>query len=195
MNSGLSHSWPIIMPFSIISVDIWSPGDLSNCYEQTKLLNCMCGMTEFVVCTAITNTGAAYLARIFMEHILLKFGLCIMVVRDDGNKFRGIFEQMCKALNIRFHVVANRDHKAIGIERFHKFLNHSETFQLRDEGLQNHLCEVGMTKVYAWNASPIEGTDIVRSVPAIGRALPFPLDIDMAEIPPLIDNASEIVAR
>ena len=85
----------------------------------------MCDMTEFVVCTAITTTEASYLARMFMEHILLKFGLCIMVVCDDGNEFRGTFEQMCTALNIRFHVVAKRNHKAIGIERFHKFLNHS----------------------------------------------------------------------
>ena len=140
VNSGLSHSWPIIMPFSIISVDIWSPGDLSNCYEQTKLLNCMCGMTEFVVCTAITNTGAAYLARIFMEHILLKFGHCIMVVCDDGNEFRGTFEQMRKALNIRFHVVAKRNLKAIGIERFHKFLNHSEKISTEERCAFRTIC-------------------------------------------------------
>ena len=75
----------------------------------------------------------------FMEHILLKFGLYIMVVCDDDNEFRGKFEQMCKALNIMYHVVAKRNHKVIGIEGFHKFLNHSEKIQLRNEGLHNHL--------------------------------------------------------
>jgi len=53
--------------------------------------------------------------------------------------------------------------------------------------------EVGMATVYAWNASPIDGTDIVRSVPAIGRTLRFPLDIDLAAMPDLIDNQSESV--
>ena len=51
-------------------------------------------------------TEAPYLARVFMEHVLLKFGLCIVVVCDDGNDFRGTFEKMCRALNIRFHVAA-----------------------------------------------------------------------------------------
>ena len=58
----------------------------------------MCGMTEFVMCVAITMTEASYLARMFMEHILLKFGLCIMVVCDDGNDFRGTFEKSVMTL-------------------------------------------------------------------------------------------------
>jgi len=28
---------------------------------------------------------------------------------------------------------------------------------------------------YAWNISPIDGTNILRSIPAIGRELRFPL--------------------
>ena len=31
---------------------------------------------------------------------------------------------------------------------------------------------------YTWNRSPINGTNILRSVPAIGCELRFPLDID-----------------
>jgi hypothetical protein len=34
--------------------------------------------------------------------------------------------------------------------------------------------------VYAWNASPIYGTDISRSLVAIGRESPFPIDIEGA---------------
>ena len=52
-----------------------------------------------------------------------------------------------------------------------------------------------MATAYEWNASTIEVTDIVRSAPEIGRVLPFPLDIDMDEMYPLIDNSSECVAR
>ena len=28
-----------------------------------------------------------------MEHIIVKFELCMMVVIDNGNKFRGLFEK------------------------------------------------------------------------------------------------------
>jgi len=56
-----------------------------------------------------------------MEGTLLKFGFCIMVVVDDDSKFMALFEAMVKPLNIRLHHVAKRNHKAIGVERFHKF--------------------------------------------------------------------------
>ena len=98
----------------------------------------MCDMTEFVMCVAITMTEASYPARMFMEHILLKFGLFIMVVCDDDNDFIDTFKKMCVALNIRFHIVAKRNHKAVGIEKFHKFLNHVKN-QQKNVGRPNHL--------------------------------------------------------
>ena len=76
--------------FVIVLVDIWSPGDITNCYGQKVLLNAMCDTYQWVVSVAITGTEASCLARIFMEHVFLKFGFCLMVVIDDNNKFRGI---------------------------------------------------------------------------------------------------------
>ena len=76
---------------------------------------------------------------------------------------------MCKLLNIRFHLVAKRNHKAVGIERFHKFLNHAQKIATEERGTPAAFVECGMTAAYALNASPIDSTDIVRSVPAIGR--------------------------
>ena len=148
----------------------------------------MCGMTEFVMRVAITMTEASYLARMFMEHILLKFGLCIMVVCDDGNDFRGTFGKMCDDLNIRCHVIAKRNHNAVGIEKFHKFLNHAEKISTKECGTSEAFIEVAIATSYTWNTSPVEGTDIIRSMPAIGRELRFPLDINLAEIPLVVDN-------
>ena len=68
---------------------------------------------------------AAIAARAFMEGVLLKFGLCIVIVVDDDSKFMALFEAMAKSLNIRLHRVSKRNHKAIGVERYHKFLNHN----------------------------------------------------------------------
>lgn len=72
------------------------------------ILQCPGDMTEFVISIAITTMEASYLARIFMEHVLLKFGLCLMVVCDDGNDYRGTFEKMCHALNIAVLACINR---------------------------------------------------------------------------------------
>ena len=194
-SSGLVHSWPITTPMAIVSVDIWSPGDIKNCYGQKALFNTMCDMCQRVICVAITATEASYLARMFMEHVLLKFGICIMVVCDDGNEFRGTFEKMCNKLNIKFHIVAKRNHKAVGVERFHKFLNKAQKISTEERGTSEPFVEIGMATAYAWNASPIDGTDIVRSVPAIGRELRYPLDVSLGPIPAIIDNPSASVVK
>ena len=79
----------------------------------------------------------------------MKFGLCIMVVVDDGSDFRGLFEEMCKLLNIRFHLVAKRNHKAVGIERFHKFLNHAQTIAIEERETSAAFVECGIAAAYA----------------------------------------------
>lgn len=182
INSGLMHSWLITTPLAIISVDIWSPGEITNYYVYKKLLNAMCDMTEFVMCVAIIMTEASYPARMFMEHILLKFGLFIMVVCDDDNDFIDTFKKMCAALNIRFHIVAKRNHKAVGIENFHKFLNHVKK-SAEERGTSEPFVEVVMATACAWNTSHVEGTDIICSMPAICKQLRFPLDINYQKSP------------
>ena len=37
--------------------------------------------------------------------------------------------------------------------------------------------------VYAWNASPVDGMDIVRSSAAMGREFPFPIDLELGPNP------------
>ena len=154
----------------------------------------MCDMYQWVICVAITETDASYLARMFMEYVLLKFGICVMVVCNDGNKFRGTFEKMCNKLNIKFHIVAKRNHKAVGVERFHRFLNKAEEISTEKRCTSEPFVEIGMSTAYAWNTRPIDGTDIIRSVPAIGRGPRYPIDVSLGPVPDIIDNPSESIA-
>ena len=193
-SSGLNHSWPITVPFAILSVDIWKPGVVKNADGFIALLNAMCDMTQFVVMTPVKKLECTYVARAFMESVLLRFGLCVLVVIDEGREFCGLFRSMCAKLNIRCHVVAKRNHKAVGVERFHRFLNHSQRICSEERGTPATFVECGLTTAYAWNASPIDGTDILRSVPAIGRELKFPLDIHESDLPaPTSDVTASVV--
>jgi len=176
-------------------VDIWKPGDSKNADGFKMLFNAMCDMTQFIVSTPVKTTESTFLARTFMEHVLLKFGLYVMVVCDAGSEFRGHFQSMCEILKLRFHPVAKRNHKAVGVERFHKFLNHAQKIGAEERGTPGAFVEIGMTTAYAWNASCIDGTEIVRSIPAIGRPLRYPLDIQMCSKPPIIDVPSESIAK
>ena len=118
-------------------------------------------MTQFVVSVATEFITASHLARLFMECVLLKFGLCCLLVVDTDNKFKGVFVDMADSLNIRMYVAAARNHKAVGVERFHKFLNHATTIFSEERGSAECFVECGMLAAYAWNASPIDGTDII----------------------------------
>ena len=62
---------------------------------------------------------------------------------------------------------------------------------------QTHKClvEIGMVSAYAWNAMPIDGTDIISSVPAIERPLKFPMDVALAALPtPINDVAKAMIS-
>ena len=85
----------------------------------------------------------------FMEHVLLKFGICMMVVIDDGNEFRGTFEILCNKLNIRFYIVVVQNHKAVGVERYHRFLNLAHKISTEERGTPVTFVEIGMVTVYA----------------------------------------------
>ena len=53
-------------------------------------------MTQFVILVDISMAEVSYISRMLMENVILKFGMCIMVVIDGGNDFRGAFEKICK---------------------------------------------------------------------------------------------------
>ena len=55
--------------------------------------------------------------------------------------------------------------------------------------------ETAMVSAYAWNAMPIDGADIIRSIPAIGFILCFPMDVALDQLPmPECSTAKESVS-
>ena len=133
-SSELLQSWPITTPFAIISMDPWQPGEISDYTGRNHLLNCMYDMTQFFVSVATEFITTSHLVRLFIECVLFKFGLCCLIVFDTDNKFKGVFVSMADSLSIRMHVAAARNHKAVGVERFHKFLNHATIIFSEERG-------------------------------------------------------------
>ena len=91
---------------------------------------------------------------------------------------------MCKSFNINYDILTERNHKGLRVEKFYRFINKAITIVVEDRGTSDIFVAAGVTAGYAWNSSPIDGTDILRSVPAIGRELHFPLDIETSALPP-----------
>ena len=117
-----------------------------------------------------------------------------MVVVDAASSFLGDFKQMCDALNLTFAPLSKRNHQAMRVERFLRFLNKVSSISSTDRGTSAVFEEASFVAAYAWNSAPVDGTDIVRSFPAIGRILRFPIDCDPTLVP-TVDNPSSAVVQ
>ena len=100
---------------------------------------------------------------------------------------------MCKALRINYKIIAKHNHKGLLVEKFHRFLNKAITIAAKNRETNDIFVATGVAAGYAWNSSPIDGTDILRSVSAIGRELRFPLDVDISTLPELVTNNADSV--
>jgi PAS domain-containing protein len=189
-HSELVFSWPISQPFFVLHVDLWIPGKTTASGDRsTHVLAAMCDLTGFVVSLTTSLVEAEDLARQFMQDVLLKIGLCGLFVVDADSKFLGSFEAMYKVLGLRLHAAARSNHKAILVERFFRSLNKAVTIASNDRGTNDVFVEaVHCFFTYAWNASVIDGTDIVRSVAALGREFKFPLDLNLSSVPVPVDG-------
>lgn len=147
----LVHSWLLLVPVAIISGDIWIPGNIVSPTGANCLLDYMCDMTQFLCSVAMSHVNSAKLAQTFMEGVLLKFGICIVIVVEDNTKFMAVFKAMAKLLNVRLNYVLKRNHKAIGVERYHTFLNHAQTNIGAVREIHRCFVEVGVILSYAWN--------------------------------------------
>ena len=53
----------------------------NNC--NMALMNAICDMSQFVVVVPVPDESSAILASYFLQHVLIKFGLCYFVVLDE----------------------------------------------------------------------------------------------------------------
>ena len=139
-------------------------------------------MSSFAEAAFINKADSTTVSRAAFASFFIPNGLPKLVLFDAGSEFAGAMTQMCTSLGIPYHTVAKENHKAILNERFHRYLNKVAKIHQADwESLDEWAMGVFFS-LYGWNASPVDGTNITRSVAAKGREFNFP--IDLAETPP-----------
>ena len=100
---------------------------------------------------------------------------------------------MCQALNLNYYFLAKRNHTRLSVDHLYRSLNKNVTIAVEERGTNDILVPVSIATAYAWNSAPIDDTDIIRSIPAIGIVLHFPLDINFNTVPKMIENNAEAV--
>ena len=121
------------MPFWIIHVDLWLPGLTENSNgNKLYLMNCMCDLTQFFISSVTASIDAGTLAEIFMADVVLSFGMCYVVVIDDGSTFKSVFIFMCKALKIHYCCLSHSNHRNNSTAHYHRCLSKTEAIAGND---------------------------------------------------------------
>ena len=137
------------------------PGLLTNSKNETvHALNCMCNLTQCSVSSLLHDPTTAVLAEVFMQEVVLSFGVVAVVVVDADNKFCGTFEEACNTLKITFWTLARVNHKGNSVERYHCVLDKTQTICGTDRGTHHTFATNIKTPQYAWNTAPIDNTNI-----------------------------------
>ena len=116
------------------------------------LLNCICNPTQFFVSCILTDTSAAALAEILMAQVILGFGMVDIVMVDADSRFRSTFEVMCQSLKSTFWPLARGNHKGNSVERYHRFLNKTQTIIGQDRNTNEVFHQNAKTSQYGCNS-------------------------------------------
>ena len=103
----------------------------------------------------------------------MKFGVWHIVVLDDGIPFKG------KALKLNHDILTKRNHNGLSVEHSHRFLNKAATISMDDRQSNDVSVSAGIAAGHAWNSTPNDLTDMLRSTVAIGREFRFPIDVNL----------------
>ena len=159
-------------------MDVWSPGDLPDKFGYVKVLTMMDCLTGFVIIAFLRfELNSMVISQAIMERLICTVGLPLQVVVDSGSEFAGVLSTVLETLKIPREVASPENHCRIRNERFHRVLNKVETINTADFGNFFLWMQGVIFATYTWNSTPADGTDIPRSVAAIGREFPFPIDI------------------
>ena len=184
-NQTLLQSLTSSSPFQVVYFDVWSPGDLPDKHGNIKVLTMMDCLTGFVIIAFLRfELNSLVVAQAIMERLVCTVGLPFRVVVDSGTEFAGLLSSVFQILKIPKEVASPENHRRIRNERFHRLLNKVQAVNTADFGNFFLWLQGTVFATYAWNATPSDGTNIPRSVAAIGREFPFPIEVSLHQSSP-----------
>jgi hypothetical protein len=164
----LLYNFPIKALFLVLHINGYQAGKESGFEGSLHYLVACCGMCTFVAMEPVSTTNATTYASAIMK-IMLRFGFC----HNKDSKFYGV---CCKALDflkVNHHVLSGGNHI---VECLNPYLNAGLRIMTNERNSTCIALEAILLLINAWNLCPVPGTDISRSMVAIGRKFTFPID-------------------
>ena len=159
----------------VLHVDAYMAGSHTGFEGSEVYLVACCGMCTFGAIEPVSGANATTFASAIMK-IQLRYGFCHTVVLDKDRKFYGVCREALDLLKINCHVLSGDNHNPMLVERLCRYFNKGLTIMCNERNSVRVALECLLLLLYAWNSCPVPGTDISRSLVAVGREFAFPID-------------------
>ena len=95
---------------------------------------------------------------------------------DKDRRFFGVFKEAVDLLQINRHVLSGGNHNGMLVERINRYLNKGLKIMTNERDSVQVAMEAILLLLYAWNSTPIPGTDISCCLVALGQEFQFPIN-------------------
>jgi len=121
------------------------------------------GLTKWIEAKAYRESTAKNAANFLMENIILRFGVPITVITDNGSHFKGEFHELCQRLNIQHQFSTSYHPQTVGqdersngllLNRIRKW--RKEEDKRWDDDLTSSIFACNTRRISTMNASTIE---------------------------------------
>ena len=115
----------------------------------------------------ITHASATTFSSAIMK-ILLRYGFYHTAVLDKDAKFFGVCSETFDLLQINQYVLLSANHNPMLVERVNRYVTKGLKIMCNERNSVRVALEAILLLLYAWNSCPVHGTDISRSLVAVG---------------------------
>ncbi len=159
----------------VLHIDEYSSGKQIGFEGSEMYLIACCGMCTFAAMEPIINPSANIFALVIMN-IIMQYGFCHIVVLNKDSKFFGVCRELLDLLKINCHVLSGGNHNPMLVERINRYLNKGLKIMVNKQDSPCIALEAILLLIYTWNSCPVPGTNISRSLVAVGREFQFSID-------------------
>ncbi len=171
-SSELVNGFPIKALFLVIHFDAYSAGKHSD-FEGSKvyLIGC-CGMCRFACMEPVTNPSATTFVSAIMK-IHLRYSFCHTSILDKNSNCFGVCHKASDLLQISPCMLSSGNHNPMLVKWVNRYINKGLKIKANVRDSIQVALEAILLLIYAWNSWPVPGTDISRSIVAVGCEFVF----------------------
>jgi hypothetical protein len=174
-SAELVYHFPIEAPMMVLHIDGYLAGKQVDFEGSEICLIACCGMSTFAAMEPVINPSANTFASMIMK-IIMRYGFCHTVVLNKDSKFLGVCWESLDLLKINCHFLSGRNHDPMLVEGINRYLNKGLKIMVNERDSSRIALKAILLLIYAWNSCPVPGTDISRSLVAVGREFQFLID-------------------